>query len=71
VADDISHEGLRILLREEGVSCQRLKTWKASLDPEYAAKRARVKHLYAIADSEVIPEEGEPEVVFCMDESGR
>ncbi|MER5320500.1 helix-turn-helix domain-containing protein [Streptosporangium roseum] len=30
VVDDISHEGLRILLREEGVSFQRLKTWKTS-----------------------------------------
>lgn len=28
VVDDISHEGLRILLRAEGVSFQRLKTWK-------------------------------------------
>jgi hypothetical protein len=27
VVDDISHEGLRILLREEGVTFQRLKTW--------------------------------------------
>lgn len=32
VVDDISHEGLRILLREEGVSFQRVKTWKASRD---------------------------------------
>lgn len=70
VVDDISHEGLRILLREEGVTFQRLKTWKTSRDPEYAAKKARVEHLYAIADGEVIPEEGEPEVVFCMDEFG-
>ncbi|WTG30532.1 helix-turn-helix domain-containing protein [Streptomyces decoyicus] len=70
VVDDISHEGLRILLREEGVSFQRLKTWKTSRDPHYAAKKARVEHLYAIADGEVIPEEGEPEVVFCMDEFG-
>ncbi|MFK4540453.1 transposase [Streptomyces tendae] len=70
VVDDISHEGLRILLREEGVSFQRLKTWKTSRDPEYAAKKARVEHLYAIADGEVIPEDGEPEVVFCMDEFG-
>jgi len=30
VVDDISHEGLRVLLREEGVSYQRLKTWKTS-----------------------------------------
>src|SRR6516164_7003661 len=36
VVDDISHEGLRLLLREEGVTFQRLKTWKASADPDYA-----------------------------------
>jgi transposase len=70
VVDDISHEGRRILLREEGVSFQRIKTWKTSRDPDYAAKKARVEHLYAIADGEVIAEEGEPEVVFCMDEFG-
>ncbi|MFC9330827.1 IS630 family transposase [Kitasatospora sp. NPDC057015] len=70
VVDDISHEGLRILLREEGVSFQRVKTWKTSRDPDYATKKARVEHLYAIADGEVIPEEGEPEVIFCMDEFG-
>jgi transposase len=67
VVDDISHEGLRTLLREEGVTFQRLKTWKASTDPDYAVKKARVEHLYAIADREVIPEAGDPEVVFCMD----
>ena len=70
VVDDISHEGLRVLLREEGVSFQRLKTWKASADPRYAEKKARVEHLYAIADGEVIPEPGEPEVVSCVDEFG-
>ena len=70
VVDDISHEGLRALLREEGVSFQRLKTWKASADPDYAVKKARVEHLYAIADREVTPEPGEPEVIFCMDEFG-
>jgi transposase len=70
VVDDISHEGLRTLLREEGVSFQRVKTWKASKDPDYAAKKARVEHLYAIADREVVPEPGEPEVIFCVDEFG-
>jgi len=70
VVDDISHEGLRVLLREEGVSFQRVKTWKTSKDPDYAAKKARVEHLYAIADREVIPEPGEPEVIFCLDEFG-
>ena len=62
VVDDISHEGLRVLLREEGVTFQRLKTWKASKDPRYAEKKARVEHLYAIADREVTPEAGDPEV---------
>ncbi|MDX3646307.1 hypothetical protein P1P70_44445 [Streptomyces sp. MB09-02B] len=70
VVDDISHESLRIMLRGEGVSFQRLKTWKTSRDPDYAAKKARVEHLYASADGEVIPEDGEPEAVFCMDEFG-
>lgn len=70
VVDDISHEGLRILLREEGVSFQRLKTWIASRDPDYAAKKARVEHRYAIAGGEVIPEDDEPDVVFCVDEFG-
>lgn len=44
VVDDISHEGLRVLLREEGVSFQRVKTWKTSRDPDYAVKKARVEH---------------------------
>ena len=67
VVDDISHEGLRVLLRDEGVSFQAVKTWKKSNDPDYAAKKARVEHLYAIADGEVAPEPGEPEVIWCMD----
>jgi transposase len=46
------------------------KIWKTSRDPDYAAKKARVEHLYAIADREVIPDDGEPEVVFCLDEFG-
>ncbi|MER5425238.1 hypothetical protein [Streptosporangium roseum] len=70
VVDDISHEGLRVLLREEGVSFQRVKTWKTSRDPDYAAKTARVEHLYAIADGEVTSEDGEPDGVFCLDGFG-
>jgi hypothetical protein len=70
VVDDISHEGLRMLLRDEGVTFQRLKTWKTSRDPDYAVKKARIEHLYAIADREVTPEDGEPEVIFCVDEFG-
>jgi transposase len=70
VVDDISHEGLRVLLRDEGVSFQRIKTWKTSKDPEYEVKKARVEHLYAIADGEVIPDVDDPTVVFCLDEFG-
>ena len=69
VVDDISHEGLRVLLREEGLAFQRLKTWKASKDPHYAEKKARIEHLYAIADREVAPG-ADPEAVFCVDEFG-
>jgi hypothetical protein len=43
---------------------------QASRDPDYAVKKARIEHLYAIANREVIPDEGEPEVVFCVDEFG-
>ena len=67
VVDDISHEGLRILLREEGVIFQRLKTWKASTDPRFAAKKVRIEHLYAIAGREITPADGDPAVVFCVD----
>jgi transposase len=70
VVDDISHEGLRVLLREEDVTFQRVKTWKTSADPEYEVKKARVEHLYAIADGQALPEAGEPTVVFCLDEFG-
>jgi transposase len=71
VAGDISREGLRVLLREEGVVFQRLKTWKTSKDPKYREKKARAGHLYAIADRETAPQEGDPEVVvFCVDEFG-
>jgi transposase len=70
VVDDISHEGLRVLLRDEGVTFQRLKTWKSSKDPKYQEKKARVEQLYAIADRETAPQDGDPEVVFCVDEFG-
>jgi hypothetical protein len=70
VVDDISHEGLRVLLRAEGVTFQRLKTWKASADPRYAAKKARIEHLYAIADRGITPQDGDPAVVLCVDEFG-
>jgi hypothetical protein len=65
--DDISHEGLRVLLRREGVTFQRLKTWPTSKDPRYPEKKARIEQLYAIADRETTPARGDPEIVFCVD----
>lgn len=70
VVDDISHEGLRVLLREEGVSFQAIKTFKQSNDPDFEAKKNRILELYAIADGTIEPEPGDPTVVFCFDEFG-
>jgi transposase len=70
VVEDISHEGLRTLLRAEGVSFQRIKTFKHSRDPDYAAKKARVEQLYALADGEASRGPGDPDVVVCLDEFG-
>jgi transposase len=70
VVDDISHEGLRALLRDEDVSFQAVKTFKASTDPDYEAKTGRVLQLYAIADGLTEPGPADPTVVFCVDEFG-
>jgi transposase len=70
VVDDISHEGLRVLLREEGVSFQRLKTWKQSTDPDFEAKKNRILHLYGLMDGTHDVAPGDPDVVICVDEFG-
>ena len=70
VVDDISLEGLRALLREEGVSFQRLKTFKVSNDPHYEAKKNRVLELYAIADGHAPAGPDDPTVIVCVDEFG-
>jgi transposase len=70
VVDDISHEGLRELLRKEEVSFQAIKTWKQSTDPDYEAKKNRVLELYDIAEGKAGPGPGDPTVVFSMDEFG-
>jgi transposase len=70
VVDDISHEGLRALLRKEEVSFQVIKTFKASTDPDYEAKKNRVLELYDVAEGRAEPAAGDPVVVFSMDEFG-
>jgi hypothetical protein len=52
------------------VSFQVIKTFKASNDPDYEAKKNRVLELYDIADGKAPPGPGDPTVVFCMDEFG-
>jgi transposase len=70
VVDDISHEGLRDLLRTEDVRFQVIKTWKTSTDPDIEAKKNRVLELYDIADGKAVPGDSDPTVVICMDEFG-
>lgn len=70
VVDDISHEGLRQLLREEGVSFQAVRSWKRSNDPAFEAKKNRILELYAIADGLAEPGPDDPTVVICLDEFG-
>jgi transposase len=70
VVDDISHEGLRALLREEGVSFQVIKTWKQSSDPDFEVKKNRILHLYGLMDGTDDVLDGDPEVVICVDEFG-
>jgi len=60
VVDDISHEGLRVLLREEGVSFQVIKTFKASNDPDFETKAAEIIGLYLHPPQHA--------AVFCVDE---
>jgi transposase len=54
VVDDISHEGLRVLLREEGVSFQAVKTWKQSNDPRLRSQEepdSRTRARYRSGDA--------------------
>jgi transposase len=68
IVPQISVEGLRQVLRAAGVSWQRTRTWKASPDPCYEAKAARVLRLYRAA------EDGRAArhqvAVVCIDECG-
>jgi transposase len=58
----VSAETVRRVLREAGISWQRMKTWKASRDPDFTAKMARILQLY-----DTPPPNGR---VLCVDEFG-
>ena len=70
VVDDISHEGLRQLLREEGVSFQAVRSRKRSNDPAFEQQKNRILELYAIADGLAEPAPDDPDTVICLDEFG-
>ncbi|GLW71002.1 hypothetical protein Kpho02_33010 [Kitasatospora phosalacinea] len=57
VVDDTNHEGLRVLLREEGVSFQRVKTWKTSRDrmDEFGPLNLQPTARGAAPDDEALP----------------
>jgi transposase len=57
-----STETIRKILHEEGVSWQATKTWKASKDPDFVAKKTRILNLY-----DHPPADGR---VICVDEFG-
>ncbi|HEY0692863.1 MAG TPA: IS630 family transposase [Kribbella sp.] len=59
---NISTESVRKILRTAGISWQATKTWKASKDPDFAQKMARVLDLY-----DRPPADGR---VICADEFG-
>lgn len=62
VVAELSLEGLRAILAEYGITFQATKTWKASPDPDYEAKKDRILELY-----DHPPADGR---VICFDEFG-
>ena len=68
IVRQLSVEGLRQILLAAGCSWQRTRTWKASPDPDYQAKAARVLRLYRAAEAGRTARHGV--VVVCLDECG-
>jgi transposase len=62
-----STETVRQILRKASISWQATRTWKASRDPEFAVKMARILDLYDQAAAGQIPDGGR---VLCVDEFG-
>lgn len=68
IVRQLSVEGLRQVLLAAGCSWQRTRTWKASPDPDYEAKAARVLRLYRAAEAGRTARHRC--VVVCIDECG-
>ena len=67
---DSSHEGLRLLLREEGISFQAVKTWKVSTDPDDEAKKRVLRSSTRSPPPKPNSGTDDPTVVICTDELG-
>ena len=65
VVKAISKERLRVILLEEGHTTQSTKGWKHSPDPEFSTKAARLRRLYAAAETGRLGG-----VLVCFDEHG-
>jgi transposase len=65
VVRTVSKERLREILIEEGHTTQATKGWKASPDPDFTAKAARLRRLYRAAESGRLNG-----VLVCFDEHG-
>jgi transposase len=61
----LSTESVRQILRKAGISWQATKTWKASRDPDFAAKMTRILDLY-----DHPPTDRRDGRVICVDEFG-
>jgi transposase len=62
----VSAEHLRRILKEEGITYQKTRTWKESPDPDYEAKKNRILRLYRRAERGTLNDA----VVVCFDECG-
>ncbi|GAA3239718.1 hypothetical protein GCM10017691_41160 [Pseudonocardia petroleophila] len=63
----VSVETVRQVLRAAGVRWQATKTWRASRDPQFSEKMARILDLYDRCADGQIPDSGR---VICVDEFG-
>jgi transposase len=63
---DVSAEHLRRILRGEGITYQRTRTWKQSPDPDYESKKNRILRLYRRAERGKLTHAA----VVCFDECG-
>ncbi len=62
IVDSISKEWLRIILDENEISFQSVRTWKESKDPEFETKKRRIERLTR--------KKHNPPVVLSLDEMG-